>query len=378
MATTQTQFAPAARDDTKAVGRQAGDVAAVKMLTQLLGVVPEILLVLNDKRQIVFFNQHLLRFLDCDDPKQVYGARPGEALKCIHSTETDGGCGTTASCRHCGMVLGILSSLEGKEAVQECRITRSQRGEALNLRIKSTPINVNGRLYVVLSAADISPEKRRESLEQVLFKEIGAVSAEIQERAADLRTASREQTTAIGGTLYQLSEQLTEGLNEHRLLTAAERDELYIRPAPFYSEELLRELVELYGDHEIAEDRALVVSADTKDAYMTSDRTLLKTVLAHMIRNALEACAPKEKVTVHTSPRDDRIEFRVHNPNPMPEAVRAQVFQRAFTTKGTGRGLGTYTMRLYSEKYLQGTVKLASTERVGTVFLASYPRELAT
>lgn len=376
MAQTDTDFLPAERDSKAEAQKQAGKLAATKLLTQLLNVVPEILLVLNDKRQIVFVNQHLLSFVECRNPKDLYGARPGEILKCIHAGEKPGGCGTTTACRQCGVSLATLSSQQDKEAQEECRITRQKNGEALNFRISTTPLEIQGRKYTVLSAVDISDQKRREALERVLFEDITQTSDGIRDHATELHVGSPADTSSIGGTICELTDTLMDGLNEHRLLTSAEKEELYIRPTAFYSEELVKELVAYFGEQDIAEERNIVLSDDTRDAYVTSDRSLLKQVLAHMIRNALEACNPHEMVTVHTSPRDDRVEFRVHNPNFMPEDVRVQVFQRAFTTKGKGRGLGTYCMKLFSEKYLQGTVKFTSTNRVGTVFLATYPREL--
>jgi len=60
----------------------------------------------------------------------------------------------------------------------------------------------------------------------------------------------------------------------------------------------------------------------------------------------------------------------------MPEPVRLQIFQKSFSTKGAGRGLGTYSMRLFSERYLKGAVTFRSTKSEGTRFLARYPKQL--
>mgnify|MGYP006293419399 CR=1 len=32
------------------------------------------------------------------------------------------------------------------------------------------------------------------------------------------------------------------------------------------------------------------------------------------------------------------------------------LFKRSFSTKGVGRGIGTYSMKLFGEKYLKGKV----------------------
>jgi len=56
----------------------------------------------------------------------------------------------------------------------------------------------------------------------------------------------------------------------------------------------------------------------------------------------------------------------------MPRAVQLQVFRRSFSTKGAGRGLGTWSMKLLSG-YLQGEVGFVSTEDAGTTFWLQLP-----
>ncbi len=55
-----------------------------------------------------------------------------------------------------------------------------------------------------------------------------------------------------------------------------------------------------------------------------------------------------------------------------------QMFHRSFSTKGTGRGLGTYSMKLLSERYLGGSVTFRSIPGEGTTFTARYPRLLTS
>jgi sensor histidine kinase regulating citrate/malate metabolism len=52
----------------------------------------------------------------------------------------------------------------------------------------------------------------------------------------------------------------------------------------------------------------------------------------------------------------------------MPEEVKMQLFQRSFSTKGEGRGIGTYSIRLLTENYLNGKVSFISNKTDGTVF----------
>jgi signal transduction histidine kinase len=87
-----------------------------------------------------------------------------------------------------------------------------------------------------------------------------------------------------------------------------------------------------------------------------------------MVKNALEACKEDERVTLSSQLSKGGVSFSVHNPGQMPREVQLQLFKRSFTTKGTGRGLGTYSMKLLTERYLKGKISFASSETDGTTF----------
>jgi len=74
--------------------------------------------------------------------------------------------------------------------------------------------------------------------------------------------------------------------------------------------------------------------------------------------------------------KDKGIRFWVNNPNFMPREVQLQVFQRSFSTKGAGRGLGTYSIKLLTERYLKGMVSFSTSPETGTTFQAWYPMAL--
>jgi signal transduction histidine kinase len=95
-----------------------------------------------------------------------------------------------------------------------------------------------------------------------------------------------------------------------------------------------------------------------------------------MIKNALESSNDGDRVTVGSRFKDNGIEFYIHNNGFMPDEVQLQIFQRSFSTKGAGRGLGTYSMKLLSEKYLRGKILFESSEGNGTTFYARFPLQL--
>ena len=66
--------------------------------------------------------------------------------------------------------------------------------------------------------------------------------------------------------------------------------------------------------------------------------------------------------------------FEVHNPVEMPREIQLQMFVRSFSTKGLGRGLGTYSARLFTEAYLGGRIGFRS-DSTGTTFWVEIPEE---
>ena len=92
-----------------------------------------------------------------------------------------------------------------------------------------------------------------------------------------------------------------------------------------------------------------------------------------MIKNALEAIADDERSGLNCTLNREYVIIRVQNPGCMPDPVRKQIFQRSFSTKGKGRGLGTYSMKLLGEKYLNGKVSFSTSEEKGTIFSLELP-----
>jgi signal transduction histidine kinase len=120
--------------------------------------------------------------------------------------------------------------------------------------------------------------------------------------------------------------------------------------------------------------RYIEVDENARSIDLLIDQTLFKQVLAHMIRNAVEASEENEKVRVGIYLKGEQVEFQVRNPAFIDEKLQTQIFQRDFSTKGEGRGIGTYSMRLLCEKYLHGEVSFVSSPHSGTMFRVVVPR----
>jgi PAS domain-containing protein len=375
-----TDFAPPERASQRDLERQARYFSDQPLLRQLLDAMPNIVLILNQERQTVYANARVRELFEADSSRSIIGLRAGEVLGCAHALETPGGCGTTKFCRTCGAARAFLSSQDGMEStsVQECRIAREQDGgiEALDFRVWATPFEDSGECFTIFALVDISDEKRRRALERVFFHDLLNVAGMLRTALEMKPRADPDDAERLGEKISGISARLIGEIKAQRDLAAAENNELSVNQVPIQSLAFLRHIAEMYASHDAAEKRRLTIAEQAEDVVFSSDSTLLGRVIGNMVKNALEASQPGQTITLGTRAVGEEIEFWVHNPTWMPEDVQLQVFQRSFSTKGPGRGLGAYSMKLLSQRYLQGDVSFVSSEGGGTTFRARYPLQL--
>jgi signal transduction histidine kinase len=369
-----TKFASSERASVEEIARQARLFTGRKLLGMLPDMMPCVLMVLNAHRQIVFANK---RFASLASPEQqnssVLGLRPGEAMSCIHGFESEGGCGTTEFCSLCGAVRAVLASQNGQGDMQECRILRRHNSEALELRIWTTPVTVDGERFTICAALDISHEKRRQALEHIFLHDIYNVAYGLSWYADFLKKGQPDKVEEYADTIHRLCGELIDEIDAQRILLRAESGELVLKPEPVASLRVLQDTVAMYSRHPVAQDRTLCLDEKAADVSVVSDKVLLSRILGNMVKNALEACRARQTVTIGCSQSNGTVQFWVHNPGQMTREVQLQVFQRSFSTKGRGRGLGTYSIKLLTERYLKGQVSFTSTAEAGTVFTVHCP-----
>lgn len=369
----KTSFAPPERTPNYILLAQINKIESHSDITSVLHAIPEFVMILNKEREIVFANKSLLKYLAAEDDFLKRGFRPGEAINCQHAFENEAGCGTSEFCKTCGAVISILNSQSGQyEDVQECRIIQGDGCTALDLRVKSTRLSLEGEDFTVFTVADISNEKRRQALERIFFHDILNTAGGILGYTQILREAEPDELEIFSESIEELSNRLIEEIQAQKQLIAAEGGQLDIRPVKFSSARMVQETIELYKNHVVAEGKSLVPGEMT-DIEVVNDRSLLGRVLGNMVKNALEADPAGSVITVSCVEKEERIIFSVNNRSFMPSIVQLQIFNRSFSSKGKGRGLGTYSMKLLSEKYLQGKVYFESSSEKGTTFYAEYP-----
>jgi signal transduction histidine kinase len=370
-----TRFLPAERAPREVLERQIGLFAGSPLLAEMLDASPDLLLVLNPERQIVFANERVLDLTGVADRRQLYGQRPGEALGCIHADVATGGCGTTDFCTTCGAARAIRDGLAGKTTKEDCRILRGTGPEALDLRAWARPLILGADRFIIFSLTDSSNEQRRHALERIFFHDLLNTAGALRGLLEEL-SESQSQPPEELALVHQLADELIDEIQAQRILLSAERGDLAVESAPMQLAELLERLVDQYRRHPLSRARHLRLDLPPGPTALEIDATLLRRCAGNLLKNAIEATDPGQTITVGCSPAPDGLELRVHNPGVMPPTVQLQVFHRSFSTKGPGRGLGTYSVLLLGERYLQGRVSFTSTPEAGTTFRLWLPLAL--
>ncbi|MBI1294879.1 PAS domain-containing protein [bacterium] len=372
----ETEFLSAERAPDFVVAHQHDAFTHNELLTGVLNAMPEGVVILNKERQIVFANTAF--YAVAEDDVELVGARLGEALACEHNNAMPAGCGTSKFCQTCGAAKAMQSALDQRRDTQECRIARSDEsaGNALDLRVVATPFLYSGEAYALFAVDDISSEKRRQVLERIFFHDIqntaGAIFG-VVEILDSLEPTALDIWHEYGAMLKRASHQLLEEIQEQRQLISAETGDLYVEVMPIRSTHLLAEVRDIYINHNVAHGKHVLISADVEEVVLWSDAILARRVVGNMTKNALEASLTGATVTLGCTKEDEGVRFWVHNQNVIPYTVQLQLFKRSFSTKGYGRGLGTYSMKLLTERYLNGRIGFASSPEEGTTFFVWLP-----
>ncbi len=361
-----TEFAPAERMSEEKIFQLYHLIKGLPLLKETIDAIPEVFLILNSKRQIVYGNARLLEMTGEKELKNLLGKRPGEVLNCIHSSENPAGCGTTLFCSECGAVKAILESYEGIKSSYECRIL-SLDNQAYDFKVYASPYKIGDELLSFFSIQDISDEKRRQALERVFYHDIMNTIGNLY-NIAQLLKEDPAEINEFNETLYNVVEELTGQILFQRQLAAAERGELFLNISEVESLEILNRLKSEYSKSQLSENKNIIIAEDSTNVSFESDAGLVQRVIGNLLKNALEATEVGGNVVLKSEENGDEVIFSVHNDVVIPLRIKLQLFKRSFSTKGVGRGLGTYSVKLFTENYLKGKVEYNSNEREGTTF----------
>jgi signal transduction histidine kinase len=210
-------------------------------------------------------------------------------------------------------------------------------------------------------------------LESIFLHDLRNTSAILSGLQEVYEELDAEETKRI---LKDVSVRIDEEIQAYRLITSAENQELMVGPATVQLDILINEIITSLQYHQ--KFRQKLVKFTALEKIILTDKTLLRQVLMNMLKNALEAGPTEDSVEIgwQTDDQTKTVSIFVKNQQVMPLDVKLQVFQKSFSTKGRGRGWGTYSIKLLTEKYLKGKADFVSDNKNGTIFSIVLPEAM--
>jgi len=342
------------------------------LVKEILNSLPYTAVLLNKKREIVFSNKVSLDTVHQITIEKFIGKRPGDALNCLHYINNIEDCGKTLYCNFCGITNVILQAqFKKQKQTQESRINRIINGieYSFELQVTASPFKWDENDFILLTMINISDQSRKRALERIFFHDVLNKTSSLSGffeliKNNDNATKQRE--------LLEIAETISIDLNEEIIsqkeLMAAENGELKVKKSSKYTKDIINTIVYQLSNYTIFKDHKIEYNKNCENILVSTDIVLLKRILMNMLKNALEASNINDIITIGCKQTGKRIRFYVHNPRVIDEDVQLQIFQRSFSTKSIDRGLGTYSMKLLGERYLNGKVHFESNELDGTTF----------
>lgn len=361
-----TRFLPAPRANEDELEAQRAFILELKAPVALEPL-PLAVYILNEQRQILWLNK---KAQDSIQVEQALGLRPGEALGCANSRILPGGCGTNALCAFCGAPSAIARAIGGIEGADECVIKRHDdlNLDALNLLVWTAPLDVPGHRFILMTTSDISTRKRHEVLERLFYHDIGNTITGIQAMLDILQHPEDDPGTDYLSLLKSAADQLADEIASQRLLRAVEEGSLESEASRTDLDEIVNQTIDLFRYPLYGKGITIVKTTETTWPIIQVDAVLLRRILVNMVKNAMEASGRGDAIRIGFEDKDDGLVLWVWNPAVMGEETKRRVFERSYSTKGRGRGLGTYGMKLSAERYLGGRVRFDSAPDEGTRF----------
>lgn len=348
-----------------------GNNAVNSFIIQVLNAQPYVTAILNSEREIVFANEALYKLNNSDKLQAILRVNPGVALNCMYIS-SEGTCSKTEHCHYCNLTNTITKCIETNKVVSsEWRFTSNINGKNVfhDFLVTVSPLHLEGESFIMFSLNDISNEKRRKALERIFFHDIinsaGSLTGilDVMEGTDDAKKVHELLELA-----KDTSQHLTEDILAQGELLAAENNELKIRNVSINSLIILNEQIKKISHCIDAKNKTVLLSKESVETVFTTDIALLKRILYNMMKNAVEATPENGTVLIGCDENENSVTFWVRNPGVIPEEAKSHIFHRYFSTKGTNRGLGTYSMRLIGEQYLKGKVHFESDKDNGTTF----------
>jgi hypothetical protein len=367
-----------ARAGSDELARQIEFVGNNAIVNGMLATIGCLMAVLNEQRQVLAVNDRFLRLLGSDDPARLLGLWPGEVLGCATTADGRTPCGSGKVCETCGAAIVIATALATDGPVErKCVLTALKGGRTVDLclQVRGVTIHLDGERFVLVFMQDITEQELATALQRAFFHDIRNIVMGLGSTVELLANREGAVPPHLLDKVVRLTGRLVREVKIQGSLAVDSFGDIDVRPVELTAGQLVEEIHESFSCHPAARGKRLGVELRTAGGRLVSDPALVVRVLGNMIINAFEATPPGGEILLRVEGTDGTVAFRVWNAGFIPEEVGVRIFQHFYSTKeGPGRGLGTYSMKVFGEKLLGGRVGFTSIPEEGTWFCLELPR----
>lgn len=216
-------------------------------------------------------------------------------------------------------------------------------------------------------------------MERVFFHDTMNIAGAIQGLAGILpdiiQNETQKDVEEVQEALVDSATNLIDLIKCQKDILSAETHELNLYYSEINAHELLKSIQHFFEKISVFQGRQIQISCLSDNICFISDKRILNRILINAVKNALEAVNDGAGVSIDCRMDNNNVFFAIHNRAYIPEDVQGRIFRKFFSTKGQDRGIGTYSIKLFTEKYLKGKVWFQSNKEDGTTFYIEIPKE---
>ncbi|MFW5500009.1 MULTISPECIES: sensor histidine kinase [unclassified Maridesulfovibrio] len=345
-----------------------------EIAAELLNSVPNPAFILNSDRRIILYNDTLSTAAGERRTNKILGRRPGEIFRCCNSQDSK--CGEAVPCVQCGALRAIQTAMTGKKAEEICMLLSNVDGKikAYTFKVNASPLTISEKQYFIIHLNDISDSKHKEMMERVFLHDLlNAVNGIVNAGTLLEEDAVKSEHRELAGMIVDRARFLANEIDAHRLFISAEARQLELNNEPIIVKQIIDSVCTLYSGSQMTNDKNISINSQVEEFAVTTDKRILYRIIENLVKNAIEASPANSTVEVLATTKNDNALFTVSNTGTISMTIAHQIFQKSFSTKGKGRGLGTYSVKIFTENYLRGRVWFDSSQDDGTNFYVKIP-----
>jgi signal transduction histidine kinase len=341
-----------------------------------LEALPFIGIILDQDRKILYYNNKLPLVLSLNSSESIVGKRPGDLFGCLNALCNSDGCGFHPACQYCGILRTVIESQQRGSRTEnktELLTFRNNQNSALDLNVIATPFTYQNHQCIIVTFEDLSAENRRRMLERIFFHDItnsvGSLMGLSELFEGNLQSITSEDVALLSYSARKIYDEI----QSQKILLYAETNELTAVKVHVNAADLINESVKQMNFVAKSQNKNIVV-VKSEPIYCTTDIILFQRVLINLLKNAIEAVPSEATITCDYFDDNNSLTITVNNPGVIPDEIKYHIFRRSYSTKGIGRGVGTYSVKLLVEQYLGGLTFFSSEPENGTTFYVRIPK----